>query len=121
MYGQNTPAKFKTGQGSVYTVLAEGVTRIKFNDPSPHGGDGKNIFYCSYADSDIILTAPDLLNLRVAKLTLSYEDKFQKTHNIEMVAAPAIDLCPVDLFLNVDGTARIDSRLHVGNKITEIL
>jgi len=120
MYGQNTPANFTTDQGSTYTVVAGGFTRMKLHDPEPHGGDGKNIFYCTYADSEIVLN-PGNKNYRVANNRLSFENKDNQTINIPIVAAPAIGLCPVDLYLKPDGTAMEADRRHVGHKINQIL
>jgi hypothetical protein len=120
MYGQNTPAKFTTDHGSTYTVVAGGVTRMKSGDPNPHGGVGKNIFYCTYHDSEIILK-PGTKNFRVANLVLTFEDEDDKTINVAIVAAPKVGLCPVDLFLNANGTATDDDHLHVGHTIDKIL
>ena len=93
---------------------------MKLHDPEPHGGDGKNIFYCTYADSGIILNTGNK-NYRVANNHLSFENKDNQTISIAIVAVPAIGLCPVDIYLNPNGTATNDHRRHVGHKIDHIL
>jgi|SRR5271156_2808728 len=121
MYKQNTPAKFKTEKGSTYTVVADGITRVQANNER-HEGDGKNIFYCTYDYSEIILKTNTIKDLRVwINKSLQFENEGGETIKIPIFTAPALELCPVDLYLEDNGLALTPALLHVGHKITEIL
>jgi hypothetical protein len=120
MYKQNTSAKFKTEKGSTYTVVADGITRVQANNER-HEGDGKNIFYCTYEKSEIILNTHGIKNIKFFLNSLRFDDENNTYIKIPIFTAPELGLCPVDLYLKTSGLAEEAALLHVGHKITEIL
>ena len=121
LYGQNTPAKFETEKGSIYTVTTDDVLRDKF-DKTKHGGNNKNIFYADEHTAKTI--RKDLkkkngaTNVRVVGLTLTYEINNSKK-NFDLYDTPKVGLRPLDMVLDHNGNY-VDS-IHKGHTIKKIL
>jgi hypothetical protein len=128
MYENNTPTKFKTEKGSVYTVTNTSVLRKKL-DGTDGVGNYKNIFYSTEENYQKLHPYLDarLKNVRDVKVSGGAMGEYQleitqsdgKFASIPLAKDPKLSARPVDMFLSAEG--RYIGKLHGGHKIIEMI